>query len=792
MYSLLTVLGLNTKNRITETLHFTFRSVFTPTHAKIMKKYIKLSVFIFYLIILICMAVATVIEKYQGTDYTGTHIYGAWWFTLLWALLAVAAIVYYVQMRVRRCSVVLLHTSFVVILAGAFITHVSAERGMIHLYIGETSGKYMVADKRQGMKEKQLPFQLKLNNFNIVYHNGTKAEQDYESNLTVIDNGKRENTVVSMNKILNYRSYRFYQSSYDPDKRGSVLSINADPYGIPVTYTGYGLLFVALLWMLIDPKGAYRRVLRSDIMKKGVICLTAFLAFGQTAQATTALPKETAKQMGELYILYNNRICPLQTFAIDFTKKLYGKAHYGDYTAEQVLTGFIFWPDEWSNEPIIKVKSGDMKTSLQLPDYASVGTFFDNSMGGYRIGPYLQEYYNGNHDAFHTQCADMDDRLQLVMDLRQGNILKVFPVTVKGNTTWYAPSDDLHGLPVDANHAAFMHNVFGLIYEQATQGNYAMVGQVVNKMQKYQLRNGGHSLPSGTQVAAERLYNGFPFATILFMVNLTMGFLTLLVALYKLTHCTGKQTRQTTTVQLIDRWAMPVSATVMVLSLAALTFGLALRWIISGTVPMANGYETMLFMAWLIMIVSLVACRRFHILITFGFLMSGFFLLVSHINQMNPQITHVMPVLNSPLLSIHVSIIMLSFALLSLTFICGVMGLLIRAIRGKYAVQLHDQLESLRLLSDLFLYPALATLGIGIFIGAIWANVSWGTYWGWDAKEVWGLITFMIYAMSVHRTTLPFLRKPLGYHVFMTLAFLAILMTYFGVNYFLGGMHSYA
>ena len=231
----------------------------------------------------------------------------------------------------------------------------------------------------------------------------------------------------------------------------------------------------------------------------------------------------------------------------------------------------------------------------------------------------------------------------------------------------------------------------------------------------------------------------------------------------------------------------------MSLSVLTLTLCLALRWVVSGKIPMANGYETMLFVAWLVMLLSLAVSRRFRIALPLGFIMSGFFLLVSHIGQMDPNISHVMPVLNSPLLSVHVSVIMLAFALLSLTFICGLTALLLHvlAFRNRRA-QFSEQTEALALLSRLFLYPALAALGFGIFIGAVWANVSWGKYWGWDPKEVWALITFMVYAAAAHVQSLPSMRRPMTYHVFMTLAFLTILMTYFGVNYFLGGMHSYA
>lgn len=735
-----------------------------------------------YILVIVCMAAATLVGKSHGSEYVSEHIYGTWWFSLAWALLAAAAVSYFLKRHVRRASTVALHLSFIVILAGALLTHLSSERGIIHLRAGAAVNTYLADEGKAGMVERRLPFSLRLDEFKVHYHDGTKAEQDYESHLTVIDGTKNERAVVSMNNILSHRSYRFYQADYDADGLGSVLSINSDPWGIPVTYAGYGLLFVSLLWMLVDPKGAYRRVLRSVALRKGVLTAAALACFG-SMQAAPVLPKETAESFGELNILYNNRICPLQTFAMDFTKKLCGRASYNGYTAEQVLTGFLFWGDEWGDEPIMKLKNGEMRDALQLPRFVSPNSFFNKDLGGYTIGPYVREYLQGNQDAFHRQVGDVDDRLQLIMGLRRGLALKVFPVTVKGQTTWYAPNDK-PGQGVDKEQAAFIQKVFSLIGSEVHAGNYAGAAAIVDKIKKYQARNAGSSLPTETQLGAERVYNAVPFATVLFMVNLTMGFLTLFLTMWGMTRAATPR---------LSVAAMGAATAVMALSFLALTLCLALRWIISGTVPMSNGYETMLFMSWLIMLCSLLLCRRFRIVLTFGFLMSGFFLLVSHINQMDPQITHVMPVLNSPLLSMHVSVIMTAFALLSLTFICGIAAVALRLVCGRKAEALEPKLESLRVLSDLFLYPAMAALGFGIFIGAIWANVSWGTYWNWDPKEVWGLITFMVYAASLHRSSLPFLRRPLCYHAFMVLAFLSILMTYFGVNYFLGGsMHSYA
>ncbi len=753
---------------------------------------IKKILFTLYVLVLISMAAATIVEKSHGTSYAHAHFYGAWWFTLIWAALAALGVFHIIKMKVRRASTLAIHLAFVLILIGAFLTHVSAKRGMMHLRVGEPSNAYMATDEQNGMKEEKLPFSLCLQKFEAKMHDGTDAVADYSSKFTVIDGKDKLAGEVSMNNIYTHRSYRFYQSSYDEDGKGTVLAINADPYGIPVTYTGYALLFFSLIWMLLDPKGGYRKLLRSPLLKKGALVIALMLCLGN-AQPTHAeslsadlqsavLPKETADKFGELLILYNDRICPVQTFALDFCKKIYGSRSYHGLTAEQVLSGWLFYGEVWGNEPFIKIKGGELKTTMNLPDYAPLNIFFNNEMGGYTIGQYVQEYYEGQQDKFHKQVADIDGKIQIIMELRHGMSLRVLPYTftknVKatkdhpfikaGTTTWFAPVDKLPRA-VEHQHALYIKNVFPLLYNDVKAGKFERVNEFFVKMRKYQQISGGTSLPSTAQYKAERINNAFPFATILFMVNLTLGFIALFYTIYRMTR--------KKVVKTLD-YALP---SLLVVSFLTLTFGLALRWVISGNVPMSNGYESMLTVAWFVMLISIALQFRVRMVMVFGFLLSGFFLLVSHINQMDPAIGQMMPVLNSPLLSLHVSVIMMSYALLSLTFICGIMGITMRS---------HS--EELQALSRVFLYPALTAMGIGIFIGAIWANVSWGNYWSWDSKETWALITFMIYAVVVHTQTLPVFRKPLVYHVYITLAFLSIVMTYFGVNYFLSGMHSYA
>ncbi len=670
-----------------------------------------------YALIVVVLGGATFVEHIQGRGFALQHIYGAWWFSLLWALLTAFGVAWIVRQQMRRWPILLLHASFVLILAGALLTHLTSKQGVIHLRIGETTDEYYEAATETGMRVAHLPFQLRLDSFNIIYHEGTQAAADYETHFTIIEGQQQTEARVSMNNIFSHRGYRLYQSSYDEDQRGSVLAMNADPWGIPVTYVGYALLFFSLVYMLIDPRGTFRRLLRSPLLQRAALLILIFHCSLFTCHAAApTLPREQADAFARLHILYNNRICPIETYALDFTKKLYGKRHYGSYSATQVLLGFIFWGDEWSKEPIVKIKRGDLKSQLDLPTYCSVDFFFNEAMGGYIIGPYLKEYYNGQQDGFHKQAAQIDEKLSLVMDLRRGTPLKFFPTNA---SSWLAPTE---ALPTGISPAdsTYITTVFNNLYQDALSGNYAHFGQIVKTISDYQQKHGAASLPTATKDKAEHLYNHIPFATILFMFNLTLGFLALFCCIWMMT----RQKKSS------KKWET-IGNILLLSSFLALTFCIALRWIVKGTIPMSNGYETMLLTAWFVMAITLllnyqlstIRSQLSALLLTFGLLLSGFFLLVSHISQMDPQITHMMPVLNSPLLSLHVSIIMMSYSLVSLTFICGIVALLLKGIsklRGhREKTSIATQMESLAVLSRIFLYPALTTMGLGIFIGAI-------------------------------------------------------------------------
>jgi len=669
---------------------------------------VKLILACVFLALLLVMGYATFLEQAHGTAYAAEHVYDTSWFFALWAVLALASVIVMgAKQLYRRAAVCCLHVSLLLILCGAAVTWFTADDGLLHVREGASERQYLSDDRL-----KELPFTVRLDSFRIDYYPGSQAPADFISYVRVTSSEAADTAVaVSMNRILHQDGYRLYQSSFDPDHKGTILSVRYDPWGTPLTYFGYALLGLSMVWVLLARKEEFRQLLRRlASYRTASVLLLLLLPLLSQARSVPTIPADKAERMARMQVVYNDRVAPFSTLAHDFTQKIYGRSSYCGLSAEQVVYGWMARPEDWKEEPMIKVKDGDLRRQLGIEGtYATLAQLFD-AKGNYRLltlnGP------SGQQSAPSKAVRELDEKVGLIVMLTSGELVKPLP---KGVTP---------------------------LSEQ--------------------------------QVSAEILYNTIPFSKILFMFCLTVGFLSFFLMLYE----SGSHRR------------VPYVHGVLTLLLWAAflfhLFGYLLRWYVSGRVPLGNGYETMIFMALTLMVITLLLHRRFSFVLPFGFLLSGFTLLVSYLGQMNPQITHLMPVLSSPLLSSHVSIIMMSYALLAFMMLNGLYALLLSWF-SKSA-----DLEVLTLLNRLMLYPAVFFLAAGIFLGALWANVSWGRYWGWDPKEVWALITFMIYAVPFHQQSLPWLRRPRVFHAYLVLAFLAVLMTFFGVNYFLGGMHSYA
>lgn len=743
--------------------------------------------FSLWVIIIICLATATFIEKNNGTNYVCQNIYSSVWFGVLWCVLCISSFFYLLQRKMQQnISSFLMHCSFLVILLGALLTSLTASRGIVHLRIGEKNNTFVMADEDGYEKTVMLPFTLSLDTFMVHYYPGTNAPADYISQFTVVNKeGERMKGQVAMNRIFSYNGVRLYQSSFDSDKRGSYLTVNIDVWGIPVTYAGYFFLFVSMIWNLFYRRGKFRQLLKHPLLKRGVTLIALLCLFNGGIQAAhSVLPKEEAARFGKMMVFYNNRVAPLQTLAQDFVTKLTGEKTYKGYSAEQVFTGWLFYPEQWGKEPMFEVKSTKLRQALKVNGKASLSDLFTD-VGDYCLQEYWGNMHQGRPDAFQTVVSELDEKVQLIMMLQSRELLKVFPETNKDVTNWYTSVSELPET-MNTQKQLFITHAFDLLQEAIIGEDYQQMNYILDKLTVYQRKNVGGGALSDEKIAAENVYNTFPFTSVLYRMNLSIGLITLFLLGYRLLR------KHPGKLSSFSKIMDGIFVGLFILSFVILSVYIGLRMYISGRLPMGNGYETMMLIAWCIQLTTLFVYRKIRLMLSFGFLLSGFFLLVASIGQMNPQITPLMPVLSSPLLSLHVSLIMSSYALFSFTFLTGLLSLLFLAIRGTKDEQVAMQISKLHVMSQLFLIPGLFLLGAGIFVGAIWANVSWGRYWGWDPKEVWALITFLLYAIALHDKSLWLFRRPVWFHIYMCIAFLTVLMTYFGVNYVLGGMHSYA
>jgi ABC-type transport system involved in cytochrome c biogenesis permease subunit len=659
--------------------------------------------------VVIVMAIATIVEKIHGTTFVSTKIYSTWWFSAIWGILAIASIARIITSGMQKTlTVLMLHISFAVILAGALTTHLTSKKGYLHLRCGETARLYAEQSSNGDMRTATLPFSVMLNDFNIKNYEGTTTHSDYASHLTFsTDEGSTDET-VSMNNIAVVEGYRFYQTSFDRDMKGSILTVTYDPYGTGITYIGYGLLIVSAILLLVlrTPriKQLYRQLNGSRVLAIGCLVLVAATSFAKTP----VVAREDAEKAERKLIVYNGRVCPLNTLAHDFCLKITGKTSYKGLSAEQLLLSLPMAPEEWSEKQLLKIKNKTLKERLGInSDLARIKDFYESN-GRYKLDILLNEQMSKGED-------EQDKKL----------VRSIYDVD-----------------------------------EQISLVNAAVTGKLIEPYK-------GNNPPSETRISAEILYNQLPLTVVGAFMILT-GILIIVIA------------------EIIRKKGFAVKLGILLIISAFQLAVFILRWYISGNIPLSNGYETMAFVSLSTSLLTLSAiwmlrkqtfvCNT----VTIGGLMiAGLTLLVAHLSEMSPQITSLMPVLHSPWLTTHVSLIMISYSLFAFMAV----------IAGVDLVKKDARLDAL---NRLMLYPAEIFLTIGIFLGAIWANQSWGTYWSWDPKEVWALISMLIYCVPLHVGSLPLMRKAKVHDIYLIIAFLSILMTYFGVNYLLGGMHSYA
>ena len=747
-------------------------------------KLLKRTAFSLLGILLLILTIATILEKIYGTDFVNEYIYSSVPFVILWGVTAITSLLYIIKSKLHRQPVIfLLHLSLLFILAGAFTTWIYGEQGTMRVRQGEQQTSFTDS---KGISH-QLPFSITLNQFEIIYYKGTLAPMDFISHISVADKDchRQIQGKVSMNHIFSYQHYRFYQSGYSEDNEGSVFSVSHDPYGIGITYAGYTLLLLSTVFFFFSPQSRFRQLLKSPLLHRSLTVILLLFAFSLNSNFLKAnspspkvLPREVAEHFGDLYILYNNRICPLQTFARDFTIKLYGSSSYKGLTPEEVLTGWLFYYDSWKNEPIIRIKSNEARKLLEIEgNYARLKDYI-STINEYKLEKMMNHIRSGEQVTDKRGIEEADEKFNIINLVCTGAMMKIFPCrNIAGKTLeWYSQSDQLPQ-DMDNDKWVFIRKSMSYVNEMIVMKKYNDACMLLEKIKKYQQKECDGLLPADNKFKAEKIYNQFDYSKSVAMACICIG----LICFIYYCHCMASQKRT-------SRKAIIILNILLWIVFTYLSAAICLRGYVSNHLPLSNGFETMQFMAWCTLLLTFLLQRKFAMLLPFGFLLCGLTLMVSMLGESNPQITQLMPVLQSPLLSIHVVVIMIAYSLLAFIMLNGVTAVILHQSQK----ECKEQIERLQIISQIILYPAIFLLAIGIFIGAVWANVSWGRYWGWDPKEVWALITMLVYALALHPRSLPWFHRTMFFHVFCITAFITVLITYFGVNFLLGGMHSYA
>lgn len=674
---------------------------------------------VIWIITIITLIISTLVK---------TPFYDKWWFVTLLFVFAASMVYNIFKTKMwQQMPVFGIHASILIILLGGFLTFITSQNGSMHLAENEPVNTFL-----DGKNQIQMPFYVNLKKFDVVYYPGTMSHADYVSYVEISDNGNiLKEGKISMNNILKYNSFRFFNEDFDEDLKGCTLSVQHDPWGILVTYIGYILLSISMLIIF------FKNIIKKRVPKqvKSLVILFVILMFGTMANAheLKTLPKGVAAELGDIYIYNSGRIAPMQTFAKDFACKLYGKPTYEGYTSEQILAGWMFYPTYWK------------------------GT--------------------------ERQQSKRDEVKHLVESFQTGAMTKIFPCQMPdGTVKWLSPNDNLPE-NMSEDEWVFVRKSMSYLNELVVKQDYATLAETLQKIKAYQKKNGvaadgTTSLPSDFRFKTEKIYNVWSKYNYVAYFSLLFGLV--FFVLYCVFTAIGKN---------MPKSLENISVSINWIIFAFLTFLIILRWIVAGHIPLARSAETQHFMAWVsLLIAGLMALKkngRVSIVAT-GMIVSGLMMLVAVMSSANPKITPLMPVLSSPLLGLHVAIIMVAYALLAFMLINGLAAVIVRICNKNSLLEIERMAE----VSRNMLFPAVMCLAFGIIIGSVWANISWGNYWAWDPKETWSLITLMVYAIPLHKKMAPALQKPLNFHIFNILAFLFVLMTYFGVN-LLGGMHAY-
>ena len=663
-------------------------------------------------------------------------------------------------------------------------------------------------DVTVGAKLITLPFALKLVDFELQRYPGSMTPSSYSSDVVLIDQEQGVNMPykIYMNHVLDHRNYRFFQSSYDQDEKGTVLSVNHDPGTLP-TYIGYALMTLGMLWSLFVPSGRFQKLLqgvRKLQSSAGAIALVALFSLAPqqldaaspaidetTLKSMQAYDKEHADNFAKIAVQdHQGRMKPMDTVAHEVVAKITGRSVLYDLEPMQMFLGMLIQPELYQTIPMIKIGHKKIAVTLGLPEdtkYAKFTDFFTQEDGSYKIFSAVTEASQKKpleKTQYDKELIKIDERVNVAFMSFQGSLLRVYPKPDDANNKWMAPLDAIKSFPKEQSDAVrvSMSAYFQMVAEGIKTGNWANANIALKGIRDYQEKYGSAVLPSKSHIEMEIKYNKFGLFGKLVPLYLVLGLLLLIFAFINVLKPAFSM-----------KWIMKGALFILALGFILHLIGLGIRWYVSGHAPWSNAYESIVFIAASTVFAGLILARRSPFALAGTAVLAGVTMGVAHMSFINPEITTLVPVLKSYWLMIHVATIISGDGFLGLGSILSLLVLVLYIIRGKDGTPNIDRsIKELTNLSEMGLIVGLFLLTIGNFLGGVWANESWGRYWGWDAKETWAAVTILIYAMVLHLRFVPALKSNFIYNVASTWAYSTVLMTYFGVNYYLSGLHSYA
>ncbi|ECP7642859.1 cytochrome C biogenesis protein [Campylobacter jejuni] len=653
----------------------------------------------------------------------------------------------------------------------------------------------------------QLPFDIYLRDFVLDRYPGSMSPASYASEITVKNNNENFDYRIFMNNVLDYDGYRFYQSSYDQDEKGTVLSVNKDPGKIP-TYIGYFLLCLGMFMNFLNPHSRFRtlaRLINKDTLKHtSVIIFILLLSFGSektfAQDLNSTLPvvnTNHAKALATLIVQKSadGRMVPFDTLSREILEKIHQSDSYKGQNSNAVMLSMLVDVDKWQMEPFILMPQNQavrdtIADILEIPSakYISYKDFFDEN-NRYKLQKYVENANRKNPNArgvFDKEIIKLDERANVVNLVFSGELFKFIPIQNNPNNVWLAPFSAVTTLKGDEGHIvlALIQNYFSAVENAFKDGNWTRADEGLKFIKEYQEKIGYKVMPSKTKVEMEIFSNKAEIFVKLAPVYLIAGFLLLILVFSKMVVPNLKIS-----------FIFKVVYVLNVLAFVIHTVGLGLRAYLSGHAPWSNGYESMVYIAWALSLSGIFFSRKSPIALSLTSILSGIVLMVAHLSEMNPQITNLVPVLNSYWLSIHVSVITASYGFLGLCALLGIFTLFLMCFLkkdGKYNLNILRNITEATRINEMAMIFGLCLLTVGNFLGAIWANESWGRYWSWDSKETWALVSILVYAAILHLRMIPKYCNQFVFALWSMFAYWVIIMTYFGVNYFLTGLHSYA